>query len=106
MAMYAEGHTCTRQVRSSRTCCLSCCCEDVQSTTDTTDVLAGASFLYFSVMASGNITQISGMSSGFDTPPPLFDSEDPDDDSVNRHSREKTNKRQLLVFTLDMCSAQ
>ena len=36
---YAEAHTCTctRQVRSSRTCCcLSCCCEE------TTDILARA----------------------------------------------------------------
>ena len=34
MAMYAEAHTCTRQVRSSGRC------EEVQSTTDTTDVIA------------------------------------------------------------------
>ena len=71
----------------------------------TTDVLARASSLYLSVMASGNITQISGTSSGLDTPPPLFDSQDPDDDIVTKQSLEKTNKRQLLVFALDMCSA-
>ena len=61
-----------------------------------TDVLARASSLYLSVMASGNITEISGTSSGFDTPPPLFDSQHPDDDIVTKHSLEKTNKRQLL----------
>ena len=83
MAMYAEAHTCTRQVRSSRTCCLSCCGEEVQSY-HATDVLAQASFLFVSVMASSNITQVRN-SSGLDIPPPLFDSEDHDDDIVICH---------------------
>ena len=49
---HAEAHTCTctRQVRSSRTCCcLSCCCEE------TTDILARASSLYFFLSVKAQI---------------------------------------------------